>query len=370
MWPNTRACTNEGLNMRLRLVRLTKWQLAVMTLAVAGSTLAAEPRPKTAKNKSTSEAKQEIRQATPDRVREALNGILASASTSWSAKDFAAVREHCGKVQTRTDASPHFRSYAHLRIAQSYTAEGNPAAARAEYAKIMADPAYPEVHRYEAGERLKELERVALGLPARDPEASRTKVPALTKFAVEFFVAPAGNDSNPGTREKPFGSLEKARDAIRALKAQRNLPGPIGVRLLPGEYRVDGTFELAKEDSGTEAAPIVYRADQKGTAVLYGGTRLNGFVPVTDATILERLPVEARGKLFQCDLNKSGVADFGPLTERGGFTFWWREGRNFKPPPATLEVFFNGEPLTLARWPNTGFVNGGKMLEPDSHIRR
>ena len=29
-------------------------------------------------------------------------------------------------------------------------------------------------------------------------------------------------------------------------------------------------------------------------------------------------------------------------------------------------MFFNGEPLTLARWPNSGFVNGGTIIEPGS----
>ena len=124
----------------------------------------------------------------------------------------------------------------------------------AEYGKIKAEATYPEIHRLEAGECLAELEREGQGLPARDPTASRTKVPPVTAFAAEFFVAPDGGDDNPGTRKKPFATLEKARDTIRKLKAQ-GLPGPVGVRLLPGEYRVKSTFELTADDSGTDEAP-------------------------------------------------------------------------------------------------------------------
>ena len=254
-------------------------------------------------------------------------------------------------------APPHFQSYAHLRIAQSYLAEKNPARAKAEYGKIKANAAYPEVHRYEAEECVKEIDRVAGGLPARDVTASRTKIPPITAFAVEYFVAPQGNDANPGTREKPFATLEKARGAIRALKARGALPGPVCVSLMPGEYPVGKTFELTAADSGTEAAPIVYRADKKGSAVLYGGVRLKGFIPVTDPVVLGRLPAEARGKVFQCDLKKAGITDYSPLTERG---------YGVQPPPSTLEVFFNGTPLTLARWPNAGFVNGGRIVQPGS----
>ena len=91
--------------------------------------------------------------------------------------------------------------------------------------------------------------------------------------------------------------------------------------------------------------------------MLYGGRRLSEFIPVTDSVVLGRLPTEARGHVFQCDLKKAGIANYSPLTERG---------YGVKPPRITLEVFFNGTPLTLARWPNAGFVNGGKILEPGS----
>jgi hypothetical protein len=291
------------------------------------------------------------------RQHKALEELLAAAAKSWSAQDFAAVRASCLKAMAMPGAPPQFQSYAHLRLAQSYLAETNPAAAKTEYERVMANTAYPEVHRYEAEECVKEIDRVAKGLPARDVTASRTKIPPITVFAAEYFVAPQGNDANPGTSEKPFATLEKARDAIRALKAKGALPGPVCVRLMPGKYPVERTIELTAADSGTEAAPIVYRADKKGAAVLYGGRRLDGFSPVTDPVVLSRLPAEARGKVFQCDLKKAGLTDYSPLAERGF---------GFPPPPSTLEVFFNGAPVTLARWPNAGFVNGGKIVQPGS----
>jgi hypothetical protein len=340
--PLTKLCVLLGL----------VWTTADLALAAD-----AEPAPNKGKGKTQVATKQQAEAPKPDPVPDALNDVFAAASASWSAKDFAAVRAHCGKVVAQSDVPPHFRSYAQLRIAQSYAAEGNNAAAKAEFVKVKANAAYPEVHRYEAGECIKEIDRVAQGLPARDPAASRTKVPVIAKFAAEFFIAPGGNDANPGTRQMPFATLEKARDAVRALKANGVLPGPVGVRLLPGEYNMMKTFELAAADSGSQSSPIVYRADQPGTAVFYGGKRLSGFAPVTDAAVLERLPAEARGKVFQCDLRKQGVDDLAPLQERG-------YGK--QPPKATLEVFFNGEPLTLARWPNKGFVNGGTIIEPGS----
>ena len=286
----------------------------------------------------------------------ALNERLAEIAKLWEAKGIEAARSEYRKILATTNAPSHYRSYAHLRIAQSYTAEQNTAAARTEYEKIKAQAEYPPVHRYEAEEVLKEMDRVAKGLPARDVMASRTKVPPVGTFAVEFIVSSQGIDSNPGTREKPFASLEKARDAIRALKTKGALPGPVGVRLMPGEYPVTKTLELTVADSGTAQAPIVYRAEKKGAAVLYGGVRLTSFARISDPAILKRLPAEAQGKVFQCDLKKLGLHDYGELTESG-------YGVPLRP---QVEFWCDGELQTLARWPNRGFAYARKIIEPGS----
>ena len=355
--------------MNTRKVHGTTLVVAALAVAVSATLVQAGTSQADGTSKPRRASQEKAEGPKPDPVRDEFNRVFAAAATAWSAKNFAAVRAECGKVLAAADAPPHFRSYAHLRIAQSYAAEGNAAAAKAEYEKIKGNTAYPEVHRYEAEECMKEIDRLAKGLPARDVMASRTKIPPVKAFAVEFFVAPAGADSNSGTKGKPFASLEKARDAIRALKAKGNLAGPVCVRLLPGEYRIQKTFELTAADSGTEAAPIIYRADKKGTAVLYGGTRLRGFAPVTDPAVIKRLPDEAQGRVFQCDLKKLGITDYSPLAGRGSYMFWSggsNNAKNVKPVPPTLELFFNGAPLALARWPNAGFVNGGKIINPRS----
>ncbi|MCX6376897.1 MAG: hypothetical protein NTU88_12850, partial [Armatimonadetes bacterium] len=74
---------------------------------------------------------------------------------------------------------------------------------------------------------------------------------------VEFYVAVNGSDRNPGTKEKPFATLERARDAVRALKSRS---GGVTVQLRGGVYCRTQTFELTAEDSGSKGSPIVYRA--------------------------------------------------------------------------------------------------------------
>ena len=54
--------------------------------------------------------------------------------------------------------------------------------------------------------------------------------------ATDFYIAPNGNDANPGNQAKPFATLEHARDAIRELKKSGPLQEPVNVRLLGGTY--------------------------------------------------------------------------------------------------------------------------------------
>jgi len=258
-----------------------------------------------------------------------------SVGEAWSNGDYASVRARCAEIVTAPEMPPHFRSYAHLRIAQSFVAEKNATAARAEYETINGTAEYPAVHRYEAAECIKEIDRLAKGLPARDPLATRTQVRHITTFAADVYVAPDGNDANAGTKVSPLATLQGARDAVRAIKA-KGMAGPIGVRVMPGEYTVTQTLELTAEDSGTEQAPIVYRAEEKGKAVFYGGKRLSGFTPVNDPAIRERIPEAARDKVMQCYLRGAGITDYGELKVRGF---------GQPPSPPTLELYFNGTPI-------------------------
>ena len=290
------------------------------------------------------------------KMRLRLETCFGEINAAWSEQRFDDVRRLCQVLIDTAKAPDHFRSYAHLRIAQSYLAQNNHAAARSVYQAIAETDSYPSVHRDEAREAVKELERVSRGLPARDPAATRTEVNSVANFAAEVFVAPKGNDADSGSSRHPFATLERARDEVRKLKGH-GVSGPIAVTILPGEYKRVKTLKLTAADSGSESAPIIYRAKQKGTAVFYGGQRLTGFAPVTDAAVLRRLPNEARGKVYQCDLKKLGITDFGELKVRGFAQ---------PPSPPTLELYVDRVPLTIARYPNEGYLGIRKLINPGS----
>lgn len=291
-----------------------------------------------------------------ERENQRLLALLNDIRTAWKRNAMDEVRSLARGMIDSEHAPAHFRSYAHLRIAQSYLAEKNPAAAIHVYETIAGTAGYPDVHREEARQSDAELKRLADGEPLCDLRASRTDVPMIEAFEAELFVGIDGRDENPGTRQEPFPTLTRARDEVRKLKS-RGIDGPIAVTILPGRYPITESLQLSAEDSGAADAPVVYRAAEQGTVVLYGGHRLSGFTNVTDEAIRDRLPDESRDKVLQCDLKSLGIDDYGELKVRGF-------GQGSAPP--TLELFIDGKAMPLARWPNLGFVGIGRLVHPGS----
>lgn len=108
---------------------------------------------------------------------------------------------------------------------------------------------------------------------------------------VSFYVAPAGQDAwsgglpaaNKARTDGPFASLQRARDAVRALKRKGPLASPVTITLRGGLYCLPETLVLGPEDSGTETCPITYRSYPGETAVLSGGRVLGNWREVRSA---------------------------------------------------------------------------------------
>ena len=265
--------------------------------------------------------------------------------------DRAAGRAEYARQAADTNSPAALRSIAQLSLAQTWCREKDWNAAERAYAKVLAIPGVPAHHREEAEAAIRELTRLKAGQPPRDVSATRRPLPQRPAPGTELHLSPRGSDANPGTQAQPFATLERARDEIRRLKQRGSLPaGGVAVVLHGGRYPVVRTFALAAEDSGSAQAPIVYCAADRETPVFSGGARVTRFEPVRDAAILQRLPEESRGRVFQADLKAHGITSV-PAVRVGGFA----SGAGFRS-HAALELFFNGEAMPLSRWPNEGFV--------------
>ncbi len=179
-------------------------------------------------------------------------------------------------------------------------------------------------------------------------------------IAKDYYVATTGSDKNPGTKERPFASLEKARDAVRKLKGKKGIPEEgVTIWIRGGKYFLHKTFELHKNDAGTEKSQIVYRAFPGEQVSISGGKSLSPslFKPVTDEKVLKRLPENAPQHILQADLKSFGIPDYGEHKQYG---------HALPVVPAPMELFFNNDVMQLAKYPNSGFIPMGKVIDTGS----
>jgi hypothetical protein len=124
--------------------------------------------------------------------------------------------------------------------------------------------------------------------------------------AQPYFVAPTGNDDNPGTLAQPFATLQRAQQAVRQKLGEVFLRG--------GTYYLPAPLVFTAEDSGTKDAPVVFQNYRGEKPVVNGGVRLDhlDWQPYTNGVFQAKVPA-------------------GLQTE---------------------EIFVNGERQILARYPN------------------
>ena len=159
--------------------------------------------------------------------------------------------------------------------------------------------------------------------------------------AADFYISVNGSDNNSGTKETPFASLERARQAVRSRKRE-NPKEKNTVILEPGIYPRTQTFLLTAEDSGLPEQPVTYRAADGGKVSLNGGIILSGFEPVIDQNILRRLDDGIQGKVVQINLRYLGINNFGDYADKN-----WFESTGSR-----IALYFDGQPMPIARWPN------------------
>jgi hypothetical protein len=188
-------------------------------------------------------------------------------------------------------------------------------------------------------------------------------IPCHVALAATLYVSTDGNDAwsgtlpepNAGKTDGPFATLQRARDEIRKRKASGPLPaGGIVVELRGGIHSLSGPLELTAQDSGTQEAPIVYRARKGQPVRLVGGRVVIGWKQVKDPAVLERLDASARGHVWQANLKALGITDLQGINSP----------TIYQSDPG-LELFFQDKPMTLARYPNSGYMRIASVLDAE-----
>jgi hypothetical protein len=114
----------------------------------------------------------------------------------------------------------------------------------------------------------------------------------------DFYVSAEGNDGWSGTlpqpgpdgKDGPFATLDRARDAVRQLRAGQVLVRPVTVMLRGGVYRRVEPLVLGPEDSGTPESPVIYQSYPGEKAVISGGRPISGWKPGPEGVWTAELP--------------------------------------------------------------------------------
>lgn len=150
--------------------------------------------------------------------------------------------------------------------------------------------------------------------------------------ANDVFVSPTGNDqTGDGSITKPYLSVGHAI-------ASGKVTDGTTVQLRGGTYFASAGAPLINWTMRSER--VTFSSYQAERALLSAGQGIpaSSVVPVTNESVLARLPTDAARANVRCvDLRQLGITDYGVVSD---------SDENM------LELFHEGEPMRLARYPN------------------
>lgn len=208
--------------------------------------------------------------------------------------------------------------------------------------------------------RVEPEKQISFQVSASDADGNTLTYGVGTPPGGSFHVSPTGSDTNPGTRDQPFRTLERAKAAVRAQKAEGLPSGGLTVWIHGGIHERSAPLLLEAADSGLSAEqPIRWSGFSGSEARISGGKVIpaSQFALVTSASpVWNRLDASAKGQVRQIDLKPIlGITAastqaqkdkaYGVLRRRGF-------GRYQEEHMPAMELFINGHPMRLGRWPD------------------
>ncbi|MGA2623033.1 MAG: right-handed parallel beta-helix repeat-containing protein [Bacteroidota bacterium] len=122
---------------------------------------------------------------------------------------------------------------------------------------------------------------------------------------VELFVSPKGNDKDPGSIDRPFATVDRARQAVRDI-LKKGTAGDIVVNLRGGEFQIDEPLVFDEKDSPGGSRTVTFRAYNDEKPLISGGRTITGWRKI-------------RGTVWSTDITAQ-------RDERGTFRQLFRDG--------------------------------------------
>lgn len=156
-----------------------------------------------------------------------------------------------------------------------------------------------------------------------------------------YYVSTKGSDNAVGTLKSPFKTPEKALEIALKYKVDS-----VEILFREGTYQLENSVRITGEN-------IVLRPYKQESVSFMGGVSIERkqIKAVSDEKVRSRLQESVREKVKEIDLKSLGIKVAG-ITPKGF-------GRAAL--PSWSELFINGKPLKISRWPNDSTVLIGKV---------
>lgn len=165
----------------------------------------------------------------------------------------------------------------------------------------------------------------------------------LLSFADKYtyYVSTEGKDNSEGTLKHPFRSIRKALDVEHKHKSDT-----IEILLRGGTYQLRESIKIKSEN-------IILRPYNSEEVSFTGGVSLNKkqIKEIKDISVMSRIQETLKGKVKEIDLKEMNV----------GLTGLSPKGFGRAALPSWSELFINGKPQHISRWPNDSTVLIGKV---------
>lgn len=275
-----------------------------------------------------------------------LENKIQKADEYWKKNQRQQAMDQYKKILSEETIPDEYQSLVYLRLAKTQfqmnlTEDCRKTLNQAKNLRVLSDH-----HKLMIDEMEKKLKGISL--------TGHTSIPPKAKAVASFYVSQltAGNKSNHG--RTTLKSIEQALEKARALLRKPNLAkGSIEIIIEGETYFMDQTIKLNSHISGTKNNPIVIRSSSPDKKVLINcGKDLRHWSREIDPEVLARLPENSRSKVWVADLKENKIFGIDSLVF-GGFSSRRAEGGNavFKTFPVP-ELFDEGIPQKMARWPN------------------
>ena len=164
-----------------------------------------------------------------------------------------------------------------------------------------------------------------------------------------FYISPSGNDNHPGTKEKPFQTFTKAKEAVKSIKDRNK---NITIYLRGGVYYLNQPLIFTKEDGAMNNENIVYSAFENEKVTLRGSKVISSkyFKKIKDKETIKRISNQLKDSIFSIDLKKISINHIEPYKDV------------FNDDGGIIELFMQNKRMPISRYPNKSDMTIKKVL--------